>query len=140
MNESRYRQYDTRRLPREKRIIRIFGAVSYVSGRPVKDQSNKMYRCWNCGFICNTDRDKIGDGVGYVVKDEADKPAVLNLGAASHEFPNSDNSRDVKLCLDTIHDFHLVALDSVGDLVTVMHGFSSNIRSGCPMCGCKQYK
>ena len=72
MNESRYVRYDKRRLPRQKRTIPIFGAASYVDGRVVKDQSNVFYRCWNCGFPCRTDRDKLGDGEGFVVKDHAD--------------------------------------------------------------------
>lgn len=87
MSESRVRKYDRRRLPREKRAISIFGATAYIEGRVVKDQSNKFYRCWNCGFLCNTDRNKLGDGVGYHITDEVDSPAVLNKGAGDYEFP-----------------------------------------------------
>ena len=139
-NESRYRQYDLRRLPKEKRTRRIWGAASYIGGRVVGDQSDNLYRCWNCGFVCNSDRDKTGDGVGYKVTDEVDQPVALNLGGSAHEFPNSDNTRDVKLCFDTIHDIHLVALDSAGDLQTVVHNNTQVVTSGCPLCGSRNYK
>jgi alpha-D-ribose 1-methylphosphonate 5-phosphate C-P lyase len=58
MNESRTKRYRPGRLPRQKRTLSIFGAASYVDGRVVKDQSDKIYRCWNCGFICNEQHQK----------------------------------------------------------------------------------
>jgi hypothetical protein len=140
MTDSRYVRYDKRRLPREKRVIKLFGATSYIAGKVVKDQSNTLYRCWNCGFVCHSDRDKLGDGVGYVVKDEPDLPAVLNMGAGAYEFPGENANQDVAISLETGNTLHLMNLDSNGDPMTVRHNFTSTISSGCPFCGCRQYK
>jgi hypothetical protein len=140
MNQSRYTRYDKRRLPVQKRTIPIFGAASYIDGRVVKDQSDTFFRCWNCGFICRTDRDKLGNGVGYVVKDQADVPSYLNLGASAFEFPGSDNGRDVRLAVEDGATMNLMQLDSDGNPVTVMHNFYSKVTSGCPFCGTRQYK
>jgi hypothetical protein len=159
MTESRYIRYDKRRLPRQKRTIPIHGAVSYVDGRPVKDQSNVFFRCWNCGFICRTDRDKLGDGEGFVIEDQADvltgsqtvitggtaatnteQFSVLNMGASAYEFPQGNALQDVSCSLEDNKTIHLMQLDSEGNPFTVMHNFSTKVTSGCPFCGCRQYK
>ena len=140
MNESRYVRYDKRGLPVQKRTIPIFGAASYVDGRVVKDQSGIFFRCWNCGFICRTDRDKLGDGEGFVINDQVDVPAVLNLGASSYEFPGTDNTRDVKMAVEDNVTVNLMELDNEGNPKTVMHNFFTKVTSGCPCCGCKAYR
>jgi hypothetical protein len=140
MNESRIRRYDRRRIPREKRTLRIWGAVAYIDGQPVKDQSNNLYHCWNCGFVCNTDRDQIGDGVGYTVIDQPDLPDVLNLGASANEFPQSNGQQDNTISVELINTPHLLGLGSDGTPLEIIHNNTSLITSGCPFCGCKQYK
>lgn len=140
MSESRTRHYHKGRLPREKRTISVFGAVSYIDGREVKDQSDKLYRCWNCGFLCNTDRDKLGDGVGYTIKDLVeDNP--YNMGASSFVWPDSNAGElDMRITMDTVSTPVLMQLDSEGNPVTVMHNLSQIVHSGCPLCGTMNYK
>lgn len=140
MNESRSIKYDRRRLPKEKRIRRIFGTASYINGQVVKDQSNNMFRCWNCGFICNTDRNKLGDGVGYVIEEVPDFPFILNLGASAYEFPQSNGIQDISLSLESNDTPHLMQLNSDRGPVEPMRNFVTTIISGCPNCGCKNYK
>ena len=140
MSESRTKHFDKRRLPRQKRTISVFGAVSYdQSGRAVKDQSDKLFRCWNCGFLCNTDRDKLGDGVGYTIKDQPDI-LPLSLGSGAFQYPGSNAQWDVTLSLEDMHTVHLMQLDSDGNPMTVMHNFSQVVFAGCPLCGCMNYK
>ena len=140
MSDSRIRRYDKRRLPRQKRTIGIFGAEGYIDGRVAKDQSNKLYRCWYCGFICNTDRDRLGDGEGFYITDEIDRPTVLNRGASAYEFPMSNNGWDVTISLDVTTTPHLMKLDSQGSAMEGMHNNTTIVTSGCPLCGCKNYK
>jgi hypothetical protein len=126
MSDSRFIKYDKRNLPKEKRTIPVWGA-----DLPDAKQSDTFFRCWNCLFVCNVDRDEVGDGVGYVVIDEVRKKNVrLNAGI-----------RELSLSIDRFQSgAHLMQLDPSGNPVTVMHNFTQKVFSGCPGCGCKNYK
>jgi hypothetical protein len=138
--ESRVRKYDKRRLPRERRSISIFGATAYIDGKISKDQSGKFYRCWNCGFVCNTDRDKLGDGVGFYITDEPDLYSN-NQGSVAFQYPCSNASQEsATICVTKPSTVRLIQLDSNGDLMEAIHNNVSVITSGCPSCGCKNYK
>lgn len=72
----RYSIYSHKRLPKEKRTIRLYGEG---------DDTNKYYRCWNCGFPCKTDRDSLGvDGTvtteTYVDTDAVTKYKPVVIG------------------------------------------------------------
>ena len=45
------------RIPKESRTLPVYGHPIRGDGL----DAGKLYRCWNCGFICNTDRDALGD-------------------------------------------------------------------------------
>lgn len=55
LNGSRHVRYNYRRIRGEKRTLPMYGEG---------DDRGKYFRCWNCGFICNIDRDALGDGDG----------------------------------------------------------------------------
>ena len=140
MAESRYRKYYPRRLPKEKRQIPIFGSTAYISGQVAEDQSNKFYRCWNCGFLCNTSKDKLGDGVGYYVTD-APETYYNNNGSAAFQYPCSNASLNAAMIMvTTVSTPRLIKLDNVGNPLTVKHNNYEVITSGCPACGCRAYK
>ena len=51
-------RYRKSRIPKDSRTIPIYGD-------PIKGDGNndgKYYKCWNCGFVCDVDRDALGDG------------------------------------------------------------------------------
>lgn len=50
---SKYRHYSHKRLPREKRTLPLYGE---------KDDTGKLFRCWNCGAICNIERERLTTG------------------------------------------------------------------------------
>ena len=140
MSESRYRKYYPRRLPKEKRQIPIAGATAYIGGEVVKDQSNIFYRCWNCGFLCNTKKDQLGDGVGYYVTDAPEK-YWNNISSAAFQYPCSNASQQAAtIMITTVSTPRLIKLDSVGNPATVIHNNDEIITSGCPACGCRNYK
>ena len=140
MNESRFIKYDKRRLPRQKRTIRLFGAVAYdQSGHPVKDQSDKLYRCWHCGHLCNEQHSniKLGDGVGFYITDKAEEYSPNN---AAFQYPNENPMQSCSIFINTASTPRLMQLDSVGTQMTVVHNNTQIVTQGCPLCGCKNYR
>ena len=45
--------YSEKRLPKQKRTIRLRGE---------KDDTGIWYQCWNCGFPCKSDRENVQTG------------------------------------------------------------------------------
>lgn len=141
MNESRLKHFDKRRPPKQKRTIRIFGAVAYdQNGRAIKDQSDKIIRCWNCGMICNEQHPnvKLGDGVGYTIQDAAE-PVDLDTNASSIAYPMESglNAVTIRLMNPCIR---MMKTDSGGDPVTVIYNQSQIVKEGCPLCGTMAYR
>jgi hypothetical protein len=122
MKSSRYIKYDRRQLPCRKKAIPRNWADT---------QDGKFYRCWNCGFTCNTDRDKLGSGDGYVTTD-----AIL----ATDLVLFSGNLKANTLSVSMTTDLSLVEVDSNGDAKIFKRNFCTTITAGCPFCGCKAYK
>ena len=131
MSQSRYIHYDRRTLPKRKRRIPVWGAETHTI-----DQSGKLFRCWNCGFICNTDRDELGDGVGYRVIDEVEDGDGTAMGA---HIGAAYRANFIALSIGTESDIYSFSLNSDGDPVMVEHNHTQQVSSGCPMCGCRQY-
>ena len=127
MSDSRFIHYNRRRLPKEKRSIPVWGA-----DLPDAKQSGLLWKCWNCGFVCNIKRDELGDGVGYIVTDEVRiKNPRLGTG----------DKKDLSLSIDLYQaGAHLIQLDSNGDPVTIQRHMTQKVFAGCPRCGCKNYK
>lgn len=44
------------RLPKQSRTIALKGHPDHGDGQ----DNGKWFRCWNCGFICNKDREALG--------------------------------------------------------------------------------
>ena len=122
MNDSRFIKYDRRKIPGVKRTI---------PRNWTGDQAGKFFRCWNCGFTCNADRDQVGDGVGYQVNDTF-QPVTLNLF--------DGNTRAHTLSISTIRDISLIEKDSDGNPKVFKHNFTTQVVSGCPFCGCRNYR
>ena len=72
----------TTRLPKQAKSFPI---------RAKGEEAGKLYRCWNCGFTCNTDRDDDSGGtagdnhtdfsspaLGYVENGEEDRMITLD--------------------------------------------------------------
>jgi hypothetical protein len=130
--DSRYTHYDKRSLPRQKRRIKLPGAKNY--GGVEADQTDKFYKCWNCGFVCKVGRDQLGDGVGYCVTDTVE---------TSDYNPQEQGLLDIKgfdMSPDDMSTVLMMKLDSQDNPVTVTHNFTQVVTSGCPLCGSRNYK
>lgn len=95
------------------------------------EQAGKLFRCWNCGFTCNADRDKLGDGVGYYATDQV-LGDVFTYGTG--------NAMDVTLSVSLNSDISLIEIDSNGDPKVFKQNFSQIGSSGCPFCHSRNYK
>ncbi len=93
--------------------------------------ANRYYRCWNCGFICNTERDALGD-----IDSRAGTSALTyylqSYGSADR------SSESSSLCvLGGSHLFYhtVLELGADGQPKPVYHPKKAVITSGCPFCG-----
>ena len=76
-----------KRLRKEKRTIPIRG---------IWEDKGKYFRCWNCGFVCDSQRDSLGDHGGVTTGTYVD--------------------------VDGVTKYYPI------------------VQSGCPFCGCTNYK
>jgi hypothetical protein len=45
-------------IPKESKTIPVYGSPDRGDG----EDHNRYFKCWNCGFICDSKRDYLGDG------------------------------------------------------------------------------
>jgi hypothetical protein len=109
---------------RHKRVISIRGS---------NEDTGVYYRCWNCGFICDSTRDQIGDGDGVSVRDAPE----YHTG-----YESSQDSLNYTPGI-RIHGMMAVTLENGPDgdpITTYRHNKYPKIGQGCPLCGCKNYR
>ena len=122
MKDTRFIHYDRRRLPRRKHTI---------PRDWTETQDGKFFRCWNCGFTCNIDVNKLGDGVGYRVYDD-----ILTVDLDLF----SGNTMACTLSISTNNDISLIEADSTGGPKIFHREFKTTVTSGCPFCGTRAFK
>jgi hypothetical protein len=118
VEQGRYTRYSKSKLPKRKRTIRVPGSF---------EERNKYVRCWNCGYIVNTERD-----LGSSDRD----------GNYSEDFPvygvavaNSGNSP--LLGLDTLNNIGII-LQNGADATADTDYYTPRmpkVSHGCPFCG-----
>lgn len=76
-DRSKHSKYSFRRLPSQKRAIPLYGE---------RDDQNKYFRCWNCGFVCDSERDRLhsGDSQANTVV----PTSFTDTGGATLYYPN----------------------------------------------------
>jgi len=122
---SRHGHYVQRRLPHDKRTLALYGE---------KDDTGKYYRCWNCGFICNVDRDSLDTGEfggsGVTVLDFAE----INIGPQL-----GDDATSLLLVWEDSFVMLKIGQDDES-VVNYRHNQYPYVIGGCPLCGCKNYR
>ena len=97
---------------------------------PLKDDEGIYFHCWWCGFINKEGRSEEGG--------KASPSGVDHLETIS---PSDRYSNHQSVLGGSISHFHVtVAADAAGDAKKVKHTFGSNIASGCPNCGSKNWR
>lgn len=110
-SQSNYNEIKRSKIPHAKRKNKLRG-----SG----DDDGKYYRCWNCGFTNNVDRNVVGDGEG--------------LTYTINTLPNEQN---VNLGYEISTSGEAVLIDSA---VQEKHAISAHSQAGCALCGSMNYK
>jgi len=106
--------YSRSRIPRQKRTIRVYGEGT---------DSGKYYRCWNCGFICNVERDSLGD-----------RPSTTGYGGI------------VYVPYGAPADIAAVNVHNNGEIINIIttgsrgYGYLPVVEAGCPLCGTLNWK
>ncbi len=126
MDQSRYGIYRRSHINHDRKTIAVYGEG---------EDANKLYKCWNCGAICNIDREKLSQeqhsrgGVGVL-----DAPEV-SLGLQSVGEP----SLNMMAVLD---DFHTILLNGQdgNPISNYRHNLYPEVGTGCYFCGSRNYK
>ena len=110
--------------PKRKALAKQSRSIPYkVRG------DEKLFKCWNCGFICNEDRD---DSSGLTAGDNHTVSSIPSFGG--------DGLDGMIIPTEIGKECVLMEQDAQGDDVVIQHLFTSNITKGCPMCGTTNYK
>jgi hypothetical protein len=110
----------SRKLRKEARRIPVPGHFDYGDGR----DAGKYFRCWNCGWICDVDRDKLGGvddrpGVSPKAYTMIGQYGTALRGGAS----DNSGSRDL-----------LAGDEMTGEGYTTTR-YVPEVSEGCPLCG-----
>ncbi len=123
----------SRRMARQARTIPIYGNPDRGDGL----DAGVYFRCWNCGFICNTARDDLGDSqsVGGDYPEEA-------IRGSLGEWEGDQEMRSRLATLGgPIHAFPIIELGPDGVTAkTIYQTFNATVVGGCPFCGTRNYR
>ena len=147
----------TRTHRKQSRTPQVWGSL----GRGAGEDNGKWYRCWVCGFLCNKDRDSLGDsesrsGVVHEDYNPTENVVMRNMGVGStgdetrtHVYePDSSIYGSVAITGQTavlggdINSFQVAAeQDSAGDNREVRHPIRVSDKSyGCPFCHSQNWR
>lgn len=117
-----------RRLSKESRTIPLKGDRYKGNG----EDYGKYYRCWNCGHICDSDRDALGSGLGVAQEDYTENATGSN---------NGDPLTSIAIMGgESVNHYVALELGSDGNPKEIRHDFQTVINSGCPFCGCRNWR
>lgn len=123
----RYHKHST---PSDSRTLPIYGDP--ISGDGL--DAGKYYRCWNCGFVCNVDRDALGDAQsrdGVAIKGFIETPERDGQGPLAH----------ISVLGDSINHYHVAMENGVdGQPKAIRHSQVAQDGSGCPHCMTRNWK
>ncbi len=118
-----YTQPSKAHLPKRARSIPL---------REKGKDAGKWFKCWNCGFPCNTDRD---DSSGSTAGDNHVDFHSPSLGFVEN------GQEDRMLAISDPPFFHtIMENDATGSAKTIVHEHLTNVTKGCPFCGTTNFK
>ena len=142
----------TRRIRGDSRRIPVRSKDNYTESNGVDDRGDtgKLFRCWNCGFVCDSDKNELGDkesksGVSHQIYDQkyssdnsnTTDGSTRQIGDAIH----GDNNGVPLLKMLVIRTGHVIhQSDAAGDNVTVQINWEPDITGGCPFCGSRNWR
>ena len=118
-------RYKKSNLPKQSRTIRRkadkFRGARSAGG--TGEDYKKYYRCWNCGFVCNEDRDALGgsssgDGISII-------PFTIPISIMNALLYMGDS---------VIGNAYVIGDDTTIN-EPVKRNLKPDVNSGCPFCG-----
>lgn len=120
-----YTRPHKRKLKKRSRTLPIFGKG---------EDADKFYHCWYCGFVCDVDRNELGDSASKSGDHHLDALApIVNVDSG-----NAGNFATLGGCTGHYHVAARIGADS--NPKEVVHNFTSDVSRGCPMCGSTNYR
>jgi rubredoxin len=118
-----YTRPQRQKLPKRPRAYPVHGKGA---------DRGKYFRCRNCKFIYDRQRDDTGNAECSAGDNHIDYYGVVS----TNPYGNA-NSPDRILCLGDEIDNYQVVMEKGpdGEPKTIRHDFTSNISRGCPKCG-----
>lgn len=117
--------------PSKHRLKKDARSFPYKRGGAQRYDENplKLWKCWNCGFICDEDRDDHSQGTAG---DNQTVNATIAFGG---------NGLDGMIVAGEIgKEAVMMEQDADGNNLVIEHIFTSIITKGCPQCGTTNYK
>lgn len=123
---SRRPKYRTRKLPKQSRTIPMQDGNPEVGfGKDI----GKLYRCWNCGFPCRTDRDALGGERSVSGATQETYYAVSDPGVENRSVLDATELEAISL-----------QLGADGNPIEISHPMKAEVSGGCPLCGTKNWR
>ena len=102
---------------------------------PVKgqrDDKGRYFRCWNCGFVCDAQRDQLGGPEDRSGVSHSNFIVADNLG---YQFGDSELDAQISLEAIGLHFESVSVSQSNGDPQPSRQDIKPDIGGGCPLCG-----
>ena len=100
-----------------------------LKGNPVRgdgEDSGKYYKCWNCGWICNLDRDALGDS-------ESEANITPTVYTQLDQYGS-----EVYHCFGSAGSTQAICEAAGGEWTSTR--YKPVVNSGCPMCGSPNWR
>ena len=112
--------------PKRSRTLPIYGKG---------DDEGRYFHCWNCGFVCDSQRDELGDS------DSSADVGYTDYNGVANEDPYTVNAGRV-ICLggDIGHYHVAMRVGPDDEPKTIRHNLKSDISKGCPFCGTTNWR
>ena len=121
-----YRRPHKKTLPKRSRTRPVYGRG---------DDRHRFFRCWNCGFICDSQRDELGDNNSSAGDDHTD---FHNLANAN---PQLNNAGRICCLGGDIGHYHVAMKKGAdGEPKKVVHIHTTDVSRGCPFCGTTNWR
>jgi len=140
-----------RKLPKQSRTIPVKGGG---------EDRGRYFRCWNCGFICDTQRDNLGGPAskGGAIPSEYALHAYGDYSTDSSTYPSRQTHPTLTQTVDgglsqyeveyrgivlgdSIEHFHTILRNDATDSAkSVRHTHYGNGKAGGPFCGSRTYR
>lgn len=120
----KYTGYKQSRLPKESRTIPLSGDKDRGNGLDY----GRWYRCWNCGFPCNIDRDSLGG------------PRDISGNSYQEYYLPADPYRNRETTIGGLDESYVAMEQGAdGSAKEVRHLFEVVTSGGCSFCGTKNW-